>query len=72
MKSEQQSNNILKAPPSKTGFEQSLEGEQVWPPKSFKSIKSIPCSIKPLTEEEFNSGKVPIRYKLKPDSNFCI
>ena len=26
---------------SKTGFEQSLEGEQVWPPKAFKIVKDI-------------------------------
>ena len=39
----------------KTGFEQSLEGEQKWPPASFK----IPVS---LTDEELEACKVPINY----------
>ena len=39
----------------KTGFEQSLEGKQVWPPKSFKVKVS-------LTEEELKACTVPINY----------
>lgn len=39
----------------KTGFEQSLEGEQTWPPKTF-SIKCKPCSS--LNLDVF---KVPVK-----------
>ena len=40
---------------AKTGFEQSLEGKQEWPPKSFKGKAS-------LTEEEIKACTVPINY----------
>jgi hypothetical protein len=69
-----QLNNTLNP---KTGFETSLEGEQVWPPKSFKvqpyCIEDpIKFLVDKMTEEELNSGKVPIRYKINPDSTLCL